>query len=181
MGEMSQVNKTGFKGSGNVDAGKVGDDAFAYIPTVEPFHGNTVAVYYKTEETKESKNSLTGCQWERVVLDVYDNPNPIGEGPGHFVVCADFDNDGDDEFLVALRGPMPWQGVFYYKAIDVKNGVFAKWRVSEDSAARIAVADFDGDGRLDFATIGYSVAGYYCAENPSIVVYYNDFAPHKDT
>lgn len=179
-GEMSQVNKTGFKGSGNVDVGKVGDDAFAYIPTVEPFHGNTVAVYYKREETNESKNSLTGCQWERVVLDVYDNPNPIGEGPGHFVICADFDNDGDDEFLVALRGPMPWQGVFYYKAIDVKNGVFAKWRVSSDSAARIAVADFNGDGRLDFATIGYSVAGYYTAENPSIVVYYNDFAPYKD-
>lgn len=189
-GEMSQINKTGFKGSGNVDAGRVGDDAFAYIPTVEPFHGNTVAVYYKpkpkktnkdkTEQTNESKNSLTGCQWERVVLDVYDNPNPIGEGPGHFVVCADFDNDGDDEFLVALRGPMPWQGVFYYKAIDVKNGVFAKCRVSSDSAARIAVADFNGDGRLDFATIGYSVAGYYTAENPSIVVYYNDFTLDED-
>lgn len=178
-GELTQVNRTGFKGSGNVDAGKIGDDDFAYIPTVEPFHGNTVCVYYKTEYTEENKNSLTGCTWKRVVLDVYGDPNPIGEGPGHFTICADFDNDGDDEFLVALRGPMPWQGVFYYKAIDVKNGIFAKWRVSEDSAARIAVADFDGDGRLDFATIGYSVAGYYCADNPSIVVYYNDFAPHK--
>jgi hypothetical protein len=178
-GELTQVNKTGYKGSGNVDAGRIGDDAFAYIPTVEPFHGNTVCAYYKTEYTEESKNSLTGCKWERVVLDVYDNPNPIGEGPGHFTICADFDNDGDDEFLVALRGPAPWQGVFYYKAIDVKNGVFAKWRVSSDSAARIAVADFNGDGRLDFATIGYSVDGYYCAENPSIVVFYNDFAPQK--
>lgn len=60
-----------------------------------------------------------------------------------------------------MRGPLPWQGVFYYKALDIKKGVFAKWRVSSESAARIAVADFTGSGRLDFATIGYSVAGYY--------------------
>ncbi len=176
-GEMYQVSRTGFKGSGDVDVGKIGDDKFAYIAAVEPFHGNTVAVYYKDENCQpESQDLLTGCEWQRVVLDVYGDPNPVGEGPGHFVICGDFDNDGDDEFLVALRGPMPWQGVFYYKAIDVKNGVFAKWRVSSDSAARIAVGDFDGDGRLDFATIGYSVQGYYCADNPSIAVFYNKFA-----
>jgi hypothetical protein len=176
-GEMCQVSKTGFKGSGNVDVGKVGNDTFAYIATVEPFHGNTVAVYYKD---KDSDCLLTGCNWKRVVLDVYGDPSPIGEGAGHFIVCGDFDNDGDDEFLVALRGSMPWQGVFYYKTIDVRNGVFVKWRVSSDSAARIAVADFDNDGRLDFATIGYSVQGYYCAENPSVVVFYNKFAPVEE-
>jgi hypothetical protein len=76
---------------------------------------------------------------------------------------------------------MPWQGVFYYKAVDVRNGVFVKWRVSDDSVARITVADFDGDGRLDFATIGYSVAGYYQTDNPLIAVFYNRFAPVKGT
>jgi hypothetical protein len=177
-GELNQVSMTGFKGSGDVDAGRVGDDPFAYIATIEPFHGNTVSVYYKSNGCCEQTHStLSDFVWERVVLDVNGSPNSLGEGPGHFVVCADFDNDGDDEFLVALRGPMPWQGVFYYKAIDVKNGVFAKCRVSSDSAARIAVADFDGDGRLDFATIGYSVAGYYTTENPQILVFYNRFAP----
>jgi hypothetical protein len=169
--EQSEVTRTTFKGSGDVDAGRIGSDPFAYIPAVEPFHGNMVAVYIK-----ETNALLTEVRWNRHVLDVYDNPNSHGEGPGHFVICADFDRDGDDEFLVALRGPWPWQGVFYYKAIDVKRGIFVKWRVASESAARIAVADFDGDKRLDFATIGYSVAGYYEAQNPKIMVYYNRFA-----
>ena len=85
-----------------------------------------------------------------------------------------FDGDGDDEFLVGLRGPWPWQGVFYYKAIDIKNGVFAKWRVSDESVARIAIADFKNRGVIDFATIAYSVPNYYVAKEAKIVVHYNE-------
>jgi hypothetical protein len=107
------------------------------------------------------------------LLDVFGDPNENGEGPGHQVLCADFDGDGDDEFLVALRGPWPWQGVMYYKAIDAANGVFAKWRVADESVARIATADFDGDGRLDFATIAYSVQNYYVAQDAKIVLHRN--------
>ena len=172
VGEQSETPRTGFRGSGDVDAGRIGDDPFAYIPAVEPFHGNVVRVY-----VKDADAALTTVRWNRHVLDVFGDPNEKGEGAGHFVVCADFDGDGDDEFLVALRGPPPWQGVFYYKAVDVQKGLFLKWRIATESAARIAVADFDGDGRLDFATIGYSVAGYFEATDPKIMVYYNRFAP----
>ncbi|MBI9062845.1 MAG: VCBS repeat-containing protein [Marinilabiliaceae bacterium] len=170
-GEQSEFEVTGYRGSANVDAGRIGDDHFAYIPTVEPFHGNKVAVY-----VKETDSLLTTVKWKRFVLDTFKDPDEHGEGPGHHVVCADFDGDGDDEFLVALRGPSPWQGVYYYKAIDVKNGVFAKWHITKDSAARIALADFNGDGRLDFATMGYWVPGYYETEKPEIVVFKNTFA-----
>lgn len=31
------------------------------------------------------------------------------EGPGHYVTMADFDNDGDDECLIALMGPSPYK------------------------------------------------------------------------
>lgn len=168
-GEHERFDRTGFKGSGDAAVGRVGDDPHAYVAAAEPFHGNTVAAY-----VKESPGSpVNRTAWRRIVLDVFGDPNELGEGPSHQIVCADFDNDGDDEFLVALRGPYPWQGVFYYKALDIAAGVFAKWRVSSDSAGRIAVGDFNGDGRLDFATTPYKVEKYFLAEDAKLCVFRN--------
>lgn len=31
------------------------------------------------------------------------------------------------------------QGIMYYKPIDVKRGIFAKWKIAEESSARIAI------------------------------------------
>ena len=164
----SQQQETIFYGSGSLGVGKIGYDNFAYIATAEPFHGNTVAVYMKSID-----NHLTQIQWKRYVLDVYGQANEQGEGPIHHIVCADFDNDGDDEFLVAFRGPSPNEGVYYYKLIDLSRGLFYKWKVSNDSAAKITLADFDNNGLLDFATISYAVPGYYISHNPSINIFYN--------
>lgn len=163
-GEQSQRERTGWTGSSSVAVGTLPSQGIRYAATLEPFHGNTVAVYVEPDGSGP---------WSRTVLDVYGDPNEVGEGPGHHVVAADFDGDGEDEFLVALRGPMPWQGVFYYKAVDAKFGLWTKRRVSSDSAARIAVADFNGDGRPDFATISYYTPGYFLAEDPVVAVYHN--------
>ena len=173
-GELGQLERTGFRGSGDVNCGRMGDDPMAYVAAIEPFHGNTVAVYVKKPAAgRDAAGPAAEPAWTRVLLDVYGDPNDSGEGPGHQIVCADFDGDGEDEFLVALRGPWPWQGVMYYKALDLENGVFTKWRVADESVARIAVADFDGDGRLDFATIAYSVQNYYMAKDAKIMLFRN--------
>ncbi|MDE9533317.1 hypothetical protein [Xenorhabdus bovienii] len=169
VGELTQFESTGFRGSGDLDVGRAGGDPFAYVAAVEPFHGNTVAVYVKDK----LGTSAELATWKRFILDVFGDPNENGEGPGHQVLCADFDGDGEDEFLVALRGPWPWQGVFYYKAIDLSRGIFTRWRVSSESVARIAAADFNQDGKLDFATIAYSVPNYFVAKQARIVVHLN--------
>ena len=171
-----------FWGSECVDVGKFGDDSFAYIVALEAF-GTTVAAYSK------HKTGLQTFEWKRHVLDVFGTPTQQckqGNGPGHFVITADFDNDGNDEFLVGLWGPSPdepgpilnaeCQGVWYYKPVDLANGILAKWKVATESAGRIAVGDFQGDGRISFATISYSVANCYQAPNPRITVQYNIFA-----
>jgi hypothetical protein len=169
-GEQEEARETGYKGSGNVAVGRIGDDPFAYVVAVEPFHGDTLALY-----TRTGGEGVAGATWSRRVLERFPGRNDAGEGPAHHVVCADFDGDGDDEFLVALRGPMPEQGVFHYRPVDLAAGRVAKTRVSEPSAARIAVADFDGDGRLDFATTGYHVPGYFECEDPQVALFLNRF------
>ncbi|PYE87546.1 FG-GAP repeat domain-containing protein [Phyllobacterium leguminum] len=167
-GEFSQIDRTHFKGTGDADVGRIGGDRFAYVAAIEPFHGNTVAVY-----VKDGSAGTGQTRWQRHVLDIYSEPNSLGESPGHSVLCADFDGDGDDEFLVGLRGPHPWQGVLYYKAVDIAKGAFTKWKVGTESVARIIAGDFSGSGRIDFATIGYSIKNYYEAPNPKIVLYHN--------
>ncbi len=161
-----------FKGCGNLAYGRIGDDPYAYIATIDPFHGNIVTAY-----TRQPGKALTDHPWTRHILDTFGPFDLRTQGPGHHVVTGDFDGDGDDEFLVALRGPLPHQGVYYYKAIDHENGLFERWRVSSASAARIALGDFDGDGRLDFATTGYYTPGYYLCDNAQVNVYLNRFGP----
>ncbi|KAK1635375.1 hypothetical protein BDP81DRAFT_462381 [Colletotrichum phormii] len=179
-------------GTGCADAGKIGDDPFAYIATLDPFHGTTACVLSKVGR------GMKDTQWRRHILDIYGTPNQLmkyGDGPGHYIVCADFDGDGDDEFLLALfgsldrdtymesivptKGPNPNKGIMYYKAIDVEKGLFAKWKIAEESSARIAIGNFTGTDRLDLISVEYNVPRYYEEPKPVITLHVNKFAKPK--
>ncbi|MFD8224363.1 FG-GAP repeat domain-containing protein [Streptomyces massasporeus] len=160
-----------FRGSGNLAVGRIGGRSCAVIVTLEPFHGDTVAVYVRPDTTA----APFGTPWRRKVLKVFDRPDPRFDAAGHHVVVADFDNDGDDEFLVGMRGPAPAQGVWYYK-LDAQGNTLLEQQVSAESTARIAVADFNGDGRLDFAVTSYDTVGYYRTKEPKVRLYSNAFA-----
>ncbi|KAF8453385.1 hypothetical protein BDZ91DRAFT_749478 [Kalaharituber pfeilii] len=178
-------------GAGCMDAGRIGDDPFAYIATLDPFHGTTCTVL--TKENRGISGTVGG--WKRQVLDVYGTPNQLkhtGDGPGHFIVCADFDGDGDDEFLLSLfgsldrdeagesippdGGPNPNKGILYYKCMDLEKGIWAKWEISPLSSARIALGDFDNAGRIDLVSMSYNVARYYVEPKPKVTLLINDFA-----
>ncbi|HEX5740891.1 MAG TPA: VCBS repeat-containing protein, partial [Pilimelia sp.] len=158
-----------FGGSGNLAVGRVGGVPYGLVLAVEPFHGDTLAAYLRPP------GELTfDTPWRRRELEVYPHPDDTHDAVAHHVVAADFDGDGDDEFLVALRGPEPVQGVMYYK-FDAAGEVLVRQRVTTGSVARVAVADFDGDGRLDFATTSYDTVGYYEVADPRVELHTNDF------
>lgn len=169
-GDRSQIGKSAARwtGSGSVDAGRIGCDAFAYVAATEPFHGNLLALY-----TKDMANSLHEITWRRRVIDVIGPISNRGEGPGHHVKTLDVDGDGRDELLVGLRGPLPNSGVHLYRIDDAEAGKVARQQISPFSAAEVLVDDFDGDGRPDFATIPYRVDSYIVAEDTEVMVFYN--------
>ncbi|RYP70278.1 hypothetical protein DL771_005581 [Monosporascus sp. 5C6A] len=128
-------------------------DPMAYIATLDPFHGIAACVY------TQIKKGPQASQWKRHVLDVYGTPTQLqktGDGPGHYVVCADFDGDGDDEFILSLFGSMN----------------------RDDSGETIKVnsKNFGGIGKLDIISVRYNVARYYEEPQPIITLHLNEFA-----
>lgn len=134
----------GRHGIGGMEMGKAPGDDAAYLIGYGPFHGDRVYAYTKKVTDPES------VEWVQHLLDIYGSPqqnNPIqdppeiGTGPCHYVATADFDGDGVDECLIALMGPNPaGKGIYYYKPVDLANGIFTKYHVATESASKIAVA-----------------------------------------
>ncbi len=129
-------------GASDVAVGKAGRERF--LATIEPWHGNIVAVY-----TKENG------EWKRNVID-----SSIQDG--HVLLTADLDGNQHDVVIASGRGR--GTTVYIYRW-DGKQ--WAKSPIEEGSmpAAGCAVGDINGDGRPDVVCIATATQNVKWYEN----------------
>jgi hypothetical protein len=117
-------------GTSDITVGRCGNERF--LATIEPWHGNEVAVY------------RGGAPWRREVIDdtLLD---------AHTIQTGDLDGDGCDEIVAGFRGQpygvyiYHWDGSGWRRQILDQGGV---------SAASCAIVDTHGNGKFDIACIG---------------------------
>ena len=129
-------------GASDVAVGHIGKKRF--LATIEPWHGNMVAVY-----------NQKGGAWNREVID-------SSLVDGHVLLTGDLDGNKKDVIIASYRGGA--------KSVNLYRFDGLKWAktVLDDggmAGAGCAVADLNGDGRLDVACIGTSTANLKWYEN----------------
>lgn len=131
-------------GSSDLAVGRLGKERF--LAAIEPWHGNEVAIYRKR-----------GAEWERQVIDT-------SLTDGHALVAADFDGDGNDEVVAGYRGGN--HNLYLYR-FDAATNAWVRQTLDEGGmgAAACAVADLNGDGRVDVVCIGSATGNLKWYEN----------------
>lgn len=124
-------------GSSEIVVGKLGKERF--LASIDPWHGNQVSVYRQKRG-----------QWARQIIGDQD-PD------GHTLHVADLDGDGREEVIAGFRGAT--RSVYFFRA-DAKGEQWTRTAVDSGgiAAAGCAVADLDGDNRIDIACIGSATA-----------------------
>lgn len=132
-------------GSSEIVVGHLGREPF--LATIEPWHGNEVVVY----------RQVAGA-WARHVVD-----ESITDG--HTMVVGDFDGDGRDDIVIGERGGK--RSVYLYRVANVQQDTWTKQTIDDGrmAAAGCAVADLNGDNRLDVVCIGTATANLKWYEN----------------
>ncbi|MDR3698261.1 MAG: VCBS repeat-containing protein [Candidatus Sulfopaludibacter sp.] len=134
-------------GSSDVTVGQLGRRRF--LAAIEPWHGNQVAIYRQQ-----------AAVWARQAID-------SSLVDGHTIQVGDFDGDGRDDVVAGYRGQ--GHSVYLYHAEDAAGERWSK-QVLDDggmAAASCAVADLNGDRRVDIVCIDGSKVKWYENQGPA--------------
>ena len=116
-----------------------------FLAAIEPWHGNQLVTYRQQNDV-----------WTRRVTD-----DSIVDA--HTIVSADFDGDGRDEIVVGERGGR--RSAYLYR-VDPTGSSWSRQTLDDAMAgAGCAVADINGDGRVDVICIGTATANLKWYEN----------------
>ena len=142
----------GTEGVGEVRVGRA-DGRPAFITTIEPIHGNQLAVY-----------GLSPSPVRQLLDDSL--------GAGHALAAADLLGLGQDQIVAGWREPNAAGkvGIKLYVPPDTTAAADTEWTEyliddNEMAAEDLKVADLDGDGRLDIIAAGRATN--------NLVIYWN--------
>jgi len=129
-------------GASDVAVGQIGKERF--LASIEPWHGNVVAVY-----------SRHGKEWQRSVIDttLVD---------GHVLLTGDLDGNKRDVIIASYRGKGASVNLYRFDGKGWNKSLLDEGGMA---GAGCAVADLNGDGRPDVACIGTSTANLKWYEN----------------
>ena len=151
-GSLRRVGANAIGGSGEVRRGRL--PGIDFHAAIEPMHGNTLSVYRKDS---------TGAV-QRQVLDesLVD---------GHAVACGDLLGLGRDQIVVgwrAMNRPGVRVGLRLYIPEDAAGRSWRPVQLDDNTMAceDLALADLDGDGRLDIVAAGRATR--------NVVVWFNE-------
>ncbi|HEY0073579.1 MAG TPA: FG-GAP and VCBS repeat-containing protein [Abditibacteriaceae bacterium] len=132
-------------GAGEIRVGKL-PGGRRFIATIEPMHGNMMALYTAPDANENGVHSL----WRRRVL-----ADDLREG--HALGCGDFLGLGYDQIVVGWRGKNAEgkTGIRLYKPLDNKGEQWRQMTIDDNIACEdLTLADLNGDKKLDIIASG---------------------------